>query len=153
MPRRSIARRKPPDPLIAFWFCMEHFLRVRRQFANLAGLSNDQYELLLAVKTCKDKRPNIAVMAERLLVHHRVIATIARYLGKQQLLQVERSQSDRRSLILSLTPKGERLLRDIVRRSVAALATEGPGLVKALQEILPGNQARLKVGANRSNWI
>jgi len=153
MPETSVVHRKPPDPLIAFWFCIDHFLRVRRQFAKVAGLSNDQYELLLAVKTCKDKRPNIALMAERLLLDHRLVATMARYLGDQQLLQVERSESDRRSLTLSLTPKGERLLKDIVRRSVAALATEGPGLVKALQEILPENQARLKVGVNRGNWI
>lgn len=154
MPGTPVVRRKPLDPLITFWFGVDHFLRVRRQFAKGAGLSNNQYELLLAVKTCEDKRPpNIALMAERLLLDHRVVATVARYLGDQRLLQVERSRSDRRSLTLSLTPKGERLLKDIVRRSVAALATEGPSLVKALQGILPENRARLRVGMNRGNWI
>ena len=152
MPGTSVVRRKPLDPLIAFWFGVDHFLRVRRQFAKVAGLSNNQYELLLAVKTCEDKRPpNLALMAERLLLNHHVVAAIARYLGDEQLLQVERSRSDRRSLTLSLTPKGERLLKDIVRRSVAALATEGPSLMKALEGILPENRSRLKVRVNRGN--
>lgn len=153
MPGTSVVRRKPPDPLIAFWFGVDHFLRVRRQFAKVAGLSNNQYELLLALKTCESKRPNLALMAERLLLNHHVVTTITRYLSDQQLLQVERSRSDRRSLMLSLTPKGERLLKDIVRRSVAVLATEGPSLVKALEGILPENRPRLKVRVNRDNRI
>jgi DNA-binding MarR family transcriptional regulator len=144
MLRKSAVHRKRHDPLIPFWSGVHRFLWVRRQFAKGAGLSNNQYELLLAVKACEDKRPNIAFMADRLLLEHHVVASIARYLNAHQLLQVEPSHSDRRSLSLSLTPKGKRLLGDLVRRSVAALEVEGPGLLKALSDVLPPRRARFK---------
>jgi DNA-binding MarR family transcriptional regulator len=111
MPGTSAIHRKQFGRLIAFWFGVRRSLWIRCQYAKGAGLSNNQYELVLAVKAWEDKRSNTALMAGRLLLEHHVVAPLVKSLSAQQLLPVEPSRSDRRSLALSLTPKASGCLR------------------------------------------
>jgi DNA-binding MarR family transcriptional regulator len=57
-------------------------------------------------------------------------------LVKRGLVAAHRSQQDRRSLSLRLTPQGESLLERIVKRSVEGLASEGPEIISSLGKIL-----------------
>jgi len=125
------------NPLVEFWFRVQAFLRTRRAFAKSEGLDSREYELLLMLKALAGRRSvNVSVIAENLFVHHHVAAGMVKDLVKRGLVAAHRSQQDRRSLSLRLTPQGESLLERIVKRSVEGLASEGPEIISSLGKIL-----------------
>jgi DNA-binding MarR family transcriptional regulator len=125
------------NPLVEFWFRVQQFLRTRRAFAQSEGLDPREYEVLLMLKALAGRGSvNVSFIAENLLVHHHVAAGLVKDLAKRGLLSAQRSQRDRRSLALRLTPQGESLLERIVGRSVAGLASEGPQMLSSLGKIL-----------------
>lgn len=125
------------ESLIEFWFRVQHFLRVRSRISRAAGLHSREYELLLAVKAVPANRcASVSLMAERLCLQHPVTTNLVKSLVVKGLLCANRSTRDRRSLSLKLTPKGARLLRDIVTQSVNGLQSEGPGISAALRRTI-----------------
>lgn len=126
-----------PESLIDFWFRVQHFLRVRAKISRAAGLHVREYELLLAVKAMPPKNSaSVSLMAERLCIHQPITTMLVKSLVSKGLLRAERGHRDRRSLALTLTPRGARLLRTIVAQSVNGLQAEGPGLSAALERTL-----------------
>lgn len=125
------------NALVDFWFRVQQFLRTRRAFAESEGLDPREYEVLLMLRALAGRRSaNVSFIAEHLFVHHHVAAGLVKDLAKRGLVSAQRSQRDRRSLSLRLTPSGESLLERIVSRSVAGLASEGPQMLSSLGKIL-----------------
>jgi DNA-binding MarR family transcriptional regulator len=57
-------------------------------------------------------------------------------LERQQLLRRERSRTDRRQVIVHLTPRGEKILSRLARQRIAELRTAAPALVRALTSVI-----------------
>ena len=126
-------------PLIEFWLRVQSFLQIRSNIARAAGLRSREYELLLAVKAVPDShRASISVLAERLLLQHHVAAGMVKSLAKKGLLVAKRSPHDRRALSIQLTATGERLLREIVAKSLNGLQLEGPRIRMSLKRVIAG---------------
>jgi DNA-binding MarR family transcriptional regulator len=70
---------------------------------------------------------------------------------KRGLLRRERSNADRRRVLLRTTPRGDRLLGRLVRHRIAELRTTAPDLVKSLRDVLApraiGQKDRRRGGA------
>jgi DNA-binding MarR family transcriptional regulator len=119
-----------------FRYQVRRFLRTRELAAHQAGIEPQQYLVLLHVKGLDGREPaTVGALAERMqLQHHGVVQLIDR-LGTRGMVRRQRGR-DRRQVVITLTARGESVLRRLVRSSVAELKTEGPLLVASLKRLV-----------------
>ncbi len=99
------------ENLAAFRYAMRRFLRFSENAARKAGLSPQQYQLLLTIKGMPGREwAYVTEIAERLQIsHHGAVALITRA-QKQHLVHRTPGQEDRRTVQVTLADKGEELL-------------------------------------------
>jgi DNA-binding MarR family transcriptional regulator len=115
------------------------FLHFSEQVARKAGLEPRQHQLMLALKGLPDNtRPRIAELAERLQLQHHSTVELANRLARHGYVR-RYSGKDRREVLLSLTPKGERILRRLSVHHQEELRTRGPAFVAALLRVMGRN--------------
>ena len=118
------------------------FLSFSEQAARAAGLEPRQHQLLLGLKGLpRAARPTIGEIAERLQIQHHSTVELVNRLSAAGYIRRARGGEDRREVLLSLTPKGERVLRDLSLHHRAELRSAGPALVKALRRAMRGSEA------------
>jgi len=121
--------------LAEFRYQIRKFLHFSDEAARRAGLEPAQHQLLLAVKAHHGD-PNVGDLAERLqLRHHSTVGLIDR-LEEAGLVRRDRAEGDRRQVKVSLTQKGETVLRRLSLDHRAELETTGAALAEALHAIL-----------------
>jgi DNA-binding MarR family transcriptional regulator len=105
--------------------------------ARAAGLEPQQYLLLLAIRGLTDgEDATIQVLADRLaLKHHSMVELIDR-LEVHGYVRRSRSRDDRRRVLVSLLPRGEKLLEQVARHRISELRSSGAALVKAISALL-----------------
>jgi DNA-binding MarR family transcriptional regulator len=137
---RSNRRRAKSLPLLDYKALAEMRYQIRRflHFSESAvrnsGLEPQQHQLMLALKALpKDVRPRIGELAERLLIQHHSAVELVNRLAKGGYVRRVRTESDRREVLLSLTPTGEKVLRELSLHHRTELRTHGPALVAALK--------------------
>ena len=123
--------------LAEFRYQLAGFLRRRRSAAQDAGIEPQQYELLLAVKGLSgDKKPTIKQIAEQLRLQHHSTVELTTRLVNRGLVKRERSKEDRRSVLLSVTREGQRVMDQVVEYSLNQLRQEAPELLKTLARLV-----------------
>ena len=123
--------------LAEFRYLLASFLRRRRHSAIQAGLEPQQYELLLTIRGLpKDKKPSIKQIAEHLKLQHHSAVELTTRLVRRGLVRRQRSDEDRRLVLLSLTRKGQQAVGRVVKYSLEQLQDEGPELLKALSRLV-----------------
>jgi DNA-binding MarR family transcriptional regulator len=133
---RSISRRNY-EALAELRFQIRRFLNFSEEAARAAGVEPQQHQLLLAIKGHpSDEAPTIGACAERLLIRHHSAVELVNRAEQQGLVAREPSATDRRAVRLSVTPQGERLLRELTRAHRDELRAAAPSLVQALTAIL-----------------
>jgi len=120
--------------LAQFRYHIRSFLRFSEAAAHEAGLEAQQYQLLLAIKA-EPTAPSMGDIAERMQIQHHSAVELVNRSEQNGLVRRTASQSDRRKVMLNLTPKGERVLRQLARHHRAALSTMAPTLVESLEQI------------------
>lgn len=113
---------------------IRRFLHFSEEAARAAGLEPRQHQLLLALKGLpKGVRPRVAELAERLQIQHHSTVELANRLAVGGYVRRRRAPDDRREVLLTLTPKGEKVLRELSLHHRDELRTLGPALLKALR--------------------
>ncbi len=74
-------------------------------------------------------------LAEQLLLTHHAAVQMVDRLAKAGLASREASTSDRRLVLLKLTPKGEALLDELAERHVEVMLRQEPQLTQALKDL------------------
>jgi DNA-binding MarR family transcriptional regulator len=78
----------------------------------------------------------IRTLAERLtLKHHSVVELVDRLEGNGYVRRA-RARDDRRNVIVSLLPRGERMLEEVARQRIDELRSNGHELVRAIDRLL-----------------
>jgi len=91
---------------------IRRFLHFSEQASRMAGLEPQQHQLMLALKGLPGRvRPRIGELAERLQIRHHSTVELVNRLSAGGFVQRHRMGEDRREVWLSLTPKGEKVLR------------------------------------------
>ncbi len=121
--------------LMEFWLRLQDFLNTRRRAARAVGVAPSEYEVMLTLMALADRDPNISTIGRRLLVQHRAAARLIKRLCRQGMVYAQRNQSDRRSVVLRLTAKGQRVLNRLASNSLKRLVTEAPPLVHSLRRM------------------
>lgn len=140
MPRISLADYRS---LAAFRYEIRKFLAFSEGAAREAGIEPQQHQLLLAVRGLPDGvRPTIGAVAERLCVQHHTAVALVDKLEARGLIRRQRSEVDRREVLLQVTDEGLELLRALSTLHRDQLQTVGPALLEALQAIIEGRKPK-----------
>jgi DNA-binding MarR family transcriptional regulator len=124
--------------LAAFRHELRKFLHFSEEAAVAAGLTPQQHQALLAVKGFVDESLTIGELAERLQLRHNSAVGLVNRLVLQRLIKRHRSTADRRQVHLTLTPTGERLLRELSAAHRQELRRIGPQLKDLLERFDEG---------------
>jgi DNA-binding MarR family transcriptional regulator len=116
---------------------IRHFLGEGDAAARAAGLEPQQYLLLLMIRGLPEgKEATIRTLAERLaLKHHSVVELIDR-MEAHGYVKRTRGRDDRRRVLVSLQPRGQRMLEEVARRRIHELRSSGHELVQAIDQLL-----------------
>jgi DNA-binding MarR family transcriptional regulator len=116
---------------------IRRFLHFSEQAARAAGLEPRQHQLMLTLKGLPaETRPTVGELAERLQIQHHSAVELVNRLATGGYVKRHRGDEDRREVLLSLTPKGERILRTLSLHHKAELRMRGPALVAALKRAM-----------------
>lgn len=121
------------------------FVREGDAAATASGLEPQQYLLLLMIRGIPEgQEATVRTLAERLaLKHHSVVELIDR-LEAHGYVRRNRSREDRRSVLVSLLPRGEKMLEQVAQHRISELRSTGASLVNAISALLENG------GASRS---
>ncbi len=102
------------EAMAEYRYAIRRFLRFSEEAAREAGLTPQQYQLLLAIKGYPGReRANITELAERMqLDHHSTVGLVDRT-AERGLVRRRHDKDDRRQVHVSLTADGEQLLRKL----------------------------------------
>ena len=99
-------------PLEDFRYEIRRFLNFSERAAREAGLEPQQHQALLSIKAARlGAKVTVGYLAERLQVQHHSAVELSGRLEEKKLIRRRRSGTDRREVLLSLTERGEELLR------------------------------------------
>ena len=142
---------------------IRRFLQEGDDTARQAQLEPQQYLLLLAIRGLPEGQDaTIRTLAERLSLRHHSTVELVDRMEAHGYVKRTRSREDRRQVLVSLQPRGERLLEQVVQQRIIELRANGRALVEAISGLLEtraeaktssGNRAR-KTAANarRTKW-
>src|SRR5438105_14969261 len=116
---------------------IRRFLHFSEQASRSAGLEPRQYQLMLAIKGLpRGVRPRVAELAERLQIQHHSAVELVNRLETGRYVRRERGSQDRREVHLQLTPKGEKVLRELSLHHRSELRSQGPQLLDSLEQLI-----------------
>jgi DNA-binding MarR family transcriptional regulator len=130
------------EALAQLRYQIRRFLHFSEQAAREAGLEPRQHQLLLTLKGLPaGTRPRIGELAERMQIQHHSTVELVNRLAGSGCVRRHRGGEDRREVLLSLTPKGEKILRELSLHHKAELRLQGPALVAALKRAMHAGSA------------
>jgi DNA-binding MarR family transcriptional regulator len=138
--------------LAEFRYQIRRFLHFSESVVKQAGLERGQYQLMLAIKGMPEgSRPRIRELAERMQIRHHSAVELVNRLEAGGYVHRARADSDRREVLLALTPKGEKILAELARHHQDELRTAGPELVAALRRVMRDGTERSGTEKDRPN--
>jgi DNA-binding MarR family transcriptional regulator len=146
MPNRNLETIALSDyqALAELRYQVRRFLHFSEQAARKMGLEPRQHQLMLALKGLPaGMRPTIGTLAERLQIQHHSTVELVNRLSTGGLVRRSRTGEDRRQVLLVLTAKGEKVLRELSVGHKAELLTQGPALVAALERAMRPTKVRV----------
>jgi DNA-binding MarR family transcriptional regulator len=121
--------------LADFRYALRRFLAASEAISRAAGVTQQQYQTLLAIKAAPAAGMTVKALAEQLqLTHHAAVQLINR-LARAGLAQRSPSPQDGRSVLLSLTPAGEALIDRLAAEHLEEMLRQEFHLSKALRRL------------------
>ncbi len=128
---------------------LRRFLHFSEQMARDAGLEPQQHQLMLALKGLPEAtRPRVGELAERLQIKHHSTVELINRLSSAGCVRRHRGGEDRREVLVALTPKGEKILRELSLHHRAELRKRGPVLITALKRAMGARSNHVSATAN-----
>ena len=122
--------------LAQFRHALHSFLSFSEHAAHDRGLQPRQYQLLLQIAGLPaGRKATIGVLAERLSLRQNSVVELADRSAAEGLVRRTEDPEDRRRVVLSLTVKGERVLKTLAASHARELNELGPQLIRALEKI------------------
>jgi DNA-binding MarR family transcriptional regulator len=124
---------------------IREFLSFSEKAARVEGLEPAQHQALLALKGLPSSaRPTIRAVADRLLVRHHSAVGLVDRLSQRGLVRRTRCEEDARTVLLSITHRGEKVLRRLALAHRAELRTAAPELVRSLRRAIRPRSKRAR---------
>ncbi len=122
--------------LAEFRYMLRRFLHFSEEAARKADLPTQQHQLLLQIAGVPDEvAPTISYLAERLGLRHHSVVELSKRCQEQGLILRTHASLDRRCVVLQVTLKGERRLKELSDDHARELYELAPQLIRALTQI------------------
>jgi DNA-binding MarR family transcriptional regulator len=122
---------------------IRRFLQEGDDAARKVGLEPQQYLLLLAVRGLPEGQEcTIRALADRLTLRHHSTVELVDRMEVRGYVKRTRGREDRRQVLVSLQPRGEKLLEEVVAQRIIELRSNGRALVDAISALLESRASR-----------
>lgn len=121
--------------LAEFRVAMRRFLAASEVISRSAGVTQQQYQALLAIRTWTAEAMTMKDLAEQLLLTHHAAVQLVNRLAMAGLARRTPSREDRRSVLLKLTPAGEALVEALASDHLREMLHQEPLLAGALRRL------------------
>jgi len=123
--------------LAGFRHQLRRFLAFSEQAARGASIEPRQHQVLLALRGLPEGvSPSVQVLADKLVLRHHTVVELLDRLESGGLIRRDRASDDKRRARITITVRGEALLRRLSDAHLAELQRFAPALVSALYEVL-----------------
>jgi DNA-binding MarR family transcriptional regulator len=118
-------------------YLIRRFLQEGDTTARLAGLEPQQYLLLLVIRGLGPRQEvSIRTIADRLALRHHSTVELIDRMEAHGFVRRTRGREDRRQVLVSLQPRGEKLLEKVVAQRLVELRSHGRALVESIGKLL-----------------
>ncbi|HEV2364372.1 MAG TPA: MarR family transcriptional regulator [Caulobacteraceae bacterium] len=121
--------------LSGFRYAMRRFVAASERLSREAGVTQQQYQALLAIKVREGGAMTISDLAEQLMLTHHAAVQMMNRLAKAGLAARRRSERDRRLALLDLTDAGEALIEDLAGKHLDEILRHEPLLRRSLNQL------------------
>jgi len=121
--------------LASFRYALRRFLAASEAISREAGVTQQQYQAMLAIAAWPDDAMTMKDLADELLLTHHAAVQLVDRLAKADLAQRTPSTQDRRSVELSLTDSGAVLLDGLAALHQAEMLRREPALSASLRRL------------------
>jgi DNA-binding MarR family transcriptional regulator len=123
------------DGLAAFRLALRRFLAFSEAAVGAAGVTAHQYQALLAIKAAPDGAIMVRDVADQMLLKPNGAVQMIDRLVEAGLATRNPSQTDGRSVLVSLTARGEDLVAGLAPQHVEVLLEQEPLLAESLRRL------------------
>ena len=121
--------------LAGFRFALRHFVAASEKLSRDAGITQQQYQAMLAIKTKSIEALSIRDLADQLLLSHHATVQLVDRLAKAGLVERQPSLEDRRSVHVDLTSEGAALLSELAAKHLQEMLRQEPLLRRSLARL------------------
>lgn len=121
--------------LAGFRHALRQFVAASEAINRSAGTTQQQYQAMLSIKTWPYEAMSMRDLAEQLLLTHHAAVQLVNRLARAGLAQRTASADDRRSVLLTLTPRGEALLDELAALHLDEMLRQEPALSASLRRL------------------
>jgi DNA-binding MarR family transcriptional regulator len=114
---------------------LRRFLAASEKISREAGVTPQQYQVLLAMKAADEGQLAIKDLAEELLLAPNAAVQLIDRLETAGLAQRRPSERDRRFVFVALTPKGDALIYQLGERHLEEMLRQEPQLRSSLNRL------------------
>jgi len=123
------------EELAGFRFALRKFLAFSEATTGAAGVTPQQYQALLVIKTDPERATTIRALAGQMLMQHHGAVQLVDRLAGAGLVERSHSPTDRRSVLVALTHKGAELLERLATNHAKELLEQEPLLAESLKRL------------------
>jgi DNA-binding MarR family transcriptional regulator len=121
--------------LAGFRLALRRFMAGAESISKSAGVTQQQYQAMLAIKTWPAEAMTMGDLAEQLLLtHHAAVQLINRMTAAGVAVRAP-SSTDRRAVLLRLTPAGEALVERLAALHLGEVLRQEPQLTRSLRQL------------------
>jgi DNA-binding MarR family transcriptional regulator len=121
--------------LADFRNALRRFLAFSEQAARSAGLTPQQHQAILAIRSHTPEQASVSMLAEHLMIRPHSAAELVDRLVRSDLVVKAPSAEDRRRVALMLTEKADAILADLSATHLEELQAMRPTLEALLSKI------------------
>lgn len=123
------------DGLAGFRLAMRRFLSFSEAALAEAGVTSQQYQVLLVVRTTTGRQIKLRDLAEQMLMHHHGAVQLVDRMCSAGLAERIPAEDDKRSVLIGMTNKGEKVLEALARVHVDGMLENEPLLAESLSRL------------------
>jgi len=120
------------EGLAGFRYALRRFLAASEAISRRAGVTQQQYQAMLALRTGPSGAMTVKALSEQLLLTHHAAVQQVNRLAKAGLVERAPSPTDRRSVLLNLTATGVGLIDRLAAEHLEEMLRQEPLLAKSL---------------------
>lgn len=118
--------------LAGFRLAMRRFLAFSEAALAAAGVTSQQYQALLVIRTSKNHQIRIRDLADQMLMQHNGAVQLVDRMCAAALTQRIPAEDDKRSVLICMTSKGRDVLDALARVHVEGMLVNEPLLAESL---------------------